>query len=78
MLRKKWCDYDWLFVIVNCDRVPVADVFSFSVRPPRQGEGMDHTVLMLSSVAAVAAEVERMIVLSTISRLGSEVEGGVS
>ena len=37
-----------------------------------------HPLLKLSSVAAVAAEVERMIVLSTISRLGSEVEGGVS
>ena len=27
MLRKKWCDYDWLFIIVICDRVPLTSLF---------------------------------------------------
>ena len=50
------------FAIMSCS-ANFADVF-FHFQRSGQGEGMDHMLLTFSSVAAVAAEVKRMIVLS--------------
>ena len=47
--------------------ISVADVFDFGVWPSQRGEGKDHMLLLLSSVAAVvAAEVERMSLTSGV------------
>ena len=77
-LGKKCCDCDWLFFVAICNRDPptfdisVADVFfQRSAVTTRRRNGSN--VLSLSSVAAVAAEVERMIVL--VSRTWFEVRG---
>ena len=81
-LGKKCCDCDWLFFVAICNRDPptfdisVADVFfQRSAVTTRRRNGSN--VLSLSSVAAVAEEVERMIVLG-ISDLARSSKGGVS